>query len=191
MQSEMQIIKAPALRAGDKVAIVAPSSRPARPSELLRVQKVVEAMGFVPVLGKHLLATHGYMAGTDDERLADLSWALTDRSVSAVWTITGGYGALRLIDRLPYAEFKAAPKIFLGADDANLLVLALHQKTGVVTCHAPNLDRIDSALAAEKLQKFLLGQKASADNRTIKTINQFFGLFYLCTGGNAPRGRPC
>ncbi|MBU6455365.1 MAG: LD-carboxypeptidase, partial [Cyanobacteria bacterium REEB67] len=138
------MIKPRTLRARDKVALVAPSSRPARPSELARAKRVVSEMGFEPVVGKHALATHGYMAGTDEQRLADLSDALADPEIAAVWAITGGFGTIRLLDKLPYDTFKANPKIVLGCDDFNLILLSLYKKCGVVTLSAPNCDRIDN-----------------------------------------------
>jgi muramoyltetrapeptide carboxypeptidase len=149
------LIKPRALRGKDRVAIVAPASRPAKPSMIARAKRIVQDMGFEPVLGRHLLSTHGYMAGTDEERLSDFCHALTDPSIHAVWAITGGFGSIHLLDNLPYESFKENPKIVLGGDDVSHILLALYKKSGVVTLSAPNLDRIDSKEIFERVKKAL------------------------------------
>jgi len=112
-------------------------------------------MGFEPVLGRHLMSTHGYMAGSDDERFSDLSQALSDPSIHAVWAISGGFGSLHLLDRLPYESLRQNPKIILGADDISHILLAVYKKAGLVTLHAPNLDRIDNKEIFDRLKKAL------------------------------------
>ena len=149
------LIKPRALKSKDRVAIVAPSSRPAKPSVVARARRIVHDMGFEPVLGKNVLATRGYMAGTDEERLSDFAQALSDPAIHAVWALTGGFGAIHLLDKLPYETFKAHPKIVLGCDDFSHILLALHQMTGVVTFNAPNLDRIDNRDIFERVKKAL------------------------------------
>jgi len=149
------LIKPRALKSKDRVAIVAPSSRPAKPSVLARARRIVHDMGFEPVVGKNVLSTRGYMAGADDERLSDFAQALSDPSIHAVWALTGGFGAIHLLDKLPYETFKAHPKIVLGCDDFSHILLALHQKTGVVTLNAPNLDRIETREIFERVKKAL------------------------------------
>jgi muramoyltetrapeptide carboxypeptidase len=115
----------------------------------------VQDMGFEPILGRHLLSTHGYMAGSDEERVSDLVHALIDPSIHAVWAITGGFGSIHLLDKLPYESFKENPKIVLGCDDISHVLLALYKKCGVVTFSAPNLDRIDSKELFDRVRKAL------------------------------------
>ncbi len=145
--------KPPALKSKDKVALVAPASRPARPSVVKRSAAIIKEMGFTPVLGKNLLASHGFSAGTDRERLDDLGHALRDESIRAVWCITGGYGCLPLLADLPYGEFAASPKIVLGCEDASHLTLALHKRSGVVTFHGPNADRVVNRIIFERVKR--------------------------------------
>jgi muramoyltetrapeptide carboxypeptidase len=149
------LIKPRALRNKDRVAIVAPASRPAKPSIVARAKRIVHEMGFEPVLGRHLFSTRGYMAGSAEERLSDFCQALTDPSIHAVWAITGGFGSIHLLDKLPYESFKENPKIVLGCDDVSHILLALYKKSGVVTLSAPNLDRIDNKEIFERVKKAL------------------------------------
>ena len=66
------------------------------------------------MLGTNAYSRYGYLAGTDDQRLDDLNRALQETSIDAVWCIRGGYGAIRLLDRVDYAAIARRPKIFIG-----------------------------------------------------------------------------
>lgn len=149
------MIKPPHLKNKDLVAIVAPSSRPARPSDLRRAVAIVESMGLRARPGKSIFKTHGFSAGTDQERLSDLVEAFTDDEVRAVWSITGGYGALPLLPQLPYESIKKNPKLVIGFDDFSHLSLAVHVKTGLVTLHGPNLDKVNSKETFERVKRSL------------------------------------
>lgn len=137
-------IKPKALKTGDKVALLSPSGRPHNPAAVNRARAIVEKMGFKPVVGKNVLKIYGAMAGTDDERLSDFSDALSDDSIAGIFCITGGYGALHLVDKINWELLKRNPKVIAGSDDNCHILLAAHAMTGVVTFHAPNMDRISS-----------------------------------------------
>jgi muramoyltetrapeptide carboxypeptidase len=149
------LIKPRALKSKDRVALIAPASRPTKPSALKRAERIVHDMGFVPVVGAHALDTHGAMAGDDQARLSDIVTALEDDSIAAIWCLNGGYGSIRLLKDLPYDTFAKKPKILIGCDDNSHLLLALHQKSKVVTFHGSNLDRIDSKDAFDRFKKLL------------------------------------
>ncbi len=89
------------------------------------------------MLGTNAYSRYGYLAGTDDQRLDDLNRALQETSIDAVWCIRGGYGAIRLLDRVDYAAIARRPKIFIGFSDITALLNAITRQTGVVTFHAP------------------------------------------------------
>lgn len=161
------LIKPPSLKSKDRIALLAPASRPAKPSALKRAEAVVSAMGFVPVAGAHALDTHGAMAGTDQARLSDLATALEDDSIAAIWFLTGGFGSLHLIPDLPYDTFAKKPKIVLGADDTSHLLFAMHKQAHVVTFYGNNLDRIDSKAAVERMACFFSGRAYGAGSDDI------------------------
>jgi muramoyltetrapeptide carboxypeptidase len=125
------------LRPGDRVAVVAPSG-PVPPDRLAQGCARLRARGLEVTLGAHALARHGRTAGTDAERAADLTAAWCDDGVAAVLCARGGYGALRLLDRLDAAAFAAArPKAFVGSSDATVLHRWLARHAGVVTLYGP------------------------------------------------------
>lgn len=112
------------LREGDLVAVVAPASAWENRSELLRGVSALESWGLRVRLGDHVNDRHGYMAGTDADRAADLHAALTDPEVSAIICLQGGYGTPRLIPLLDEAAFRANPKAICGYSDITTLHLA-------------------------------------------------------------------
>src|SRR5512140_257450 len=89
----------PRLNSGDQVALVSPASPPRNRRVLVRGQKQLEGLGLRVVAGAHVLSEHGYLAGTDDERLQDLEAAFRDRAIKAIFCARGGYGVARILDR--------------------------------------------------------------------------------------------
>jgi muramoyltetrapeptide carboxypeptidase len=116
--------KPPRLREGDTVAVVAPASSWENRSELLRGVAGLEAWGLKVKLGAHVNDRHGYMAGRDADRAADLHAALADPEVRAIVCLQGGYGTPRLIPLLDAAAFAANPKAICGYSDLTTLHLA-------------------------------------------------------------------
>jgi muramoyltetrapeptide carboxypeptidase len=130
-------IRPPKLTAGSRVALVAPAGPLLERDDLRRAGELCTALGWVPVPGQHADAHHGYLAGTDAERLKDLNDALADPSLAAIWCIRGGYGLTRILAGVNYDAARRLPKVVLGFSDVTALLLALHQRTGLITFHGP------------------------------------------------------
>lgn len=146
------LVKPRALRPGDRVALVAPSSRPKSPSVVASAERIVRDMGFEPVLGKYVSATHGFMAGTDEQRLEDLAGFFADESIAGIFCLSGGYGATHLLPLLDYDAIGSAPKLFVGCDDNTVLLNALYERAGLVTFHGPNLDEVESLATFDRFR---------------------------------------
>lgn len=129
--------KPPRLQAGDKVGLIAPASA-VSPQQIDRAQHNIRGMGLVPVLGQHVTAVHGYLAGTDRERAADINAMFADPSIRAVFSISGGYGCARLLPLLDWKAIRASPKLLIGYSDITALHLAFAARAGFPTIHAPN-----------------------------------------------------
>ena len=127
----------PRLQPMARIALLAPSGRLLERDHLSRGAELCRALGFDPVLMPNAGKVHGYLAGTDEERLADLNAALTDPTIDAVWCLRGGNGMNRIVDRVDFAGFAANPKAVIGYSDITVLLLALTTETGVVTFHGP------------------------------------------------------
>jgi muramoyltetrapeptide carboxypeptidase len=133
------------LRAGDTVAIVAPASSWESRSELLRGVAGLEAWGLRVKLGDHVNDRHGYMAGRDVDRAADLHAALADPEVRAIVCLRGGYGTPRLIPLLDEALFAANPKAICGYSDLTTLHLAAQRWGNVISFYANGATGIGAA----------------------------------------------
>ncbi len=79
----------------------------------------------------------GYLAGSDERRAQELARAMVDPEIDAILCARGGYGAMRILDRLPWEAFAKEPKWLIGFSDVTALHLAAN-KMGVRSLHAPN-----------------------------------------------------
>jgi muramoyltetrapeptide carboxypeptidase len=118
------------------VGIVAPASPWENRSELLRAVAGLEAWGLQVKLGRHVNDRHGYMAGRDADRAADLHAMLADPEVRAVVCLQGGYGMPRLIRFLDEATFAANPKAICGYSDLTTLHLAAERFGNVISFYS-------------------------------------------------------
>jgi muramoyltetrapeptide carboxypeptidase len=133
-------IKPPALPERATIAVVAPASPPQIRSDTEQAIAYFEARGHTVVLGPNHRKVHGYLAGTDAERAADLEWALSEPGIDMVHTLAGGYGCARLY---PHIDWDAVgdPRIVCGFSDITALHLALAKHAGWVTFYGPNFSR--------------------------------------------------
>jgi muramoyltetrapeptide carboxypeptidase len=131
------VIRPPRLARGSRVALVAPAGPLLELDDLTRAQSLCRALGYEPALGRNTAERHGYFAGTDDQRLADLNDALRDPAIDAVWCIRGGYGTTRILDQLDFDALTRRPKPLMGYSDITAILNAVTRRTGVVTFHAP------------------------------------------------------
>jgi muramoyltetrapeptide carboxypeptidase len=102
------IQRAPPLTAGARIALVAPAG-PLADGAAERALNRVRAMGWEPQLGDHACGRHGYLSGTDDQRLADLNRALRSPENDAIWCLRGGYGTMRILDRIDWGAARTGP----------------------------------------------------------------------------------
>ncbi len=136
--SEMtsKLIQPPYLKAGDTVAIVAPSGiLKNREREVEQAITLLESWGLHTIVGKHLYSKSDHFAGTDDERCEDLQNVLDNPKISAIWCARGGYGTVRILDKLDYSKFKENPKWVIGYSDITALHNQVHNE-GFESLHA-------------------------------------------------------
>ncbi len=101
-------------------------------------KKRLEKRGFKVRFPQTLFRKNGYLAGSDQERAAEIMAAFNDPEVDAIFPGTGGYGTTRIVDDLDYEAIRRHPKVFIGFSDITALHIAINQKTGLVTFHTPN-----------------------------------------------------
>jgi len=127
----------PLLSPGARVALVAPAG-PLRGAEELDTSIAnARSLGWEPLPGAHVLARHGYLGGTDAERLQDFNAALAADDVDAVWCVRGGFGAMRLLPHVDWASLNRRPRALLGFSDVTALHAAASTRCELITYHAP------------------------------------------------------
>lgn len=124
-----------ALREGDTVAIVAPAG-PVEAERVLLLPALYRSSGLQARVYPGCHQRSGYLAGSDDIRLADLHAALADPGVAAIHCLRGGYGCMRLLDRIDTALVSSAAKLLIGYSDVTALH-ALWARAGLPSLHAP------------------------------------------------------
>ncbi len=129
-------VKPGMLRPGDTVGLVAPASGVDHQGYEKAIAHL-NAWGLKVKEGRHLLDKTGYLAGRDEDRVADLHEMYRDDEVKAIWCIRGGYGVTRILPLLDYRLIAAHPKPVIGYSDITALIHAIHLKTGIVGFHGP------------------------------------------------------
>jgi muramoyltetrapeptide carboxypeptidase len=144
----MRLIKPQKLNSGDVIGVISPASSPDDLTKINSGISYLEKLGYRVEVGKNVGQERGYLAGDDPQRLDDLHSMFKNKNVKAIFTVRGGYGSPRLLDKIDYNLIKNNPKIFVGYSDINALNLAFLEKTGLVSFSGPMVavdfyDKID------------------------------------------------
>lgn len=122
------------LQEGDQVAIVA-TARKTNVGELDYAINLLKKWNLVPVIGSSIGKSFHQFAGTDAERAEDFQQQIDDPDIKAIWCARGGYGTIRMLDKIDFSRLLKNPKWIVGYSD----VTALHtylQKNGIASLHA-------------------------------------------------------
>jgi len=145
------MIYPPYLKVGDTIGIVAPARKINR-NDVAFAIRWWEEKGFRIVFGKHLCAEHNQYAGTDEERLKDLQNMLDNNDIKAIFCARGGYGTMRIVDKLDFLSFNLEPKWICGFSDITVLHSHINKICNVATIHSAtpvsmngnNLDNLET-----------------------------------------------
>jgi len=147
-------IKPKVLKAGDILAIAAPSSSFEKEPFLRGVEKL-KSLGFKVMFQEDIFATRRYLAGTDERRSQELIGYLTDPSIKAILTARGGYGAGRILNKLDAAQSQFSPKVLLGYSDFTSILNYFGQMLGWVTFQGPCLAKDFDQLSPRGLESLV------------------------------------
>jgi len=136
-------MKPPALKKGDSVIVLSPSGR-VNEEKVRENSKILESWGLTVSFGKHAFSFFNKLAGKDENRLHDLQQALDNPNIKAIFCSRGGYGLVRIIDKLELSGFVKNPKWIVGFSDVTVLHNHIHTHTGIATLHAPMVNSYDS-----------------------------------------------
>lgn len=131
----MNLIKPKKLQKGDKIGLLSVSGYIDDAEKLKRAKSFFEDEGYEIALSDTCYKSFRYMAGEDFERANALNNMFLDDSIKAIVATRGGYGSIRILDKIDYNAIKDNPKIFVGYSDITALLLMIYKKTGLETFH--------------------------------------------------------
>lgn len=108
------------IQAGDLIAAVAPAGK-VQPERMMPAIHWLENRGYRVWQGEHLFGSCFQYSGTDEERTADLQSALDNPEVKAIIFARGGYGTIRIVEKLNFDAFTKFPKWLVGFSDITIL----------------------------------------------------------------------
>ncbi|HEY0156599.1 MAG TPA: LD-carboxypeptidase [Thermoanaerobaculia bacterium] len=179
-----RIIKPKRLAAGDTVGLVLPASAETTRDEVLLSKEQLELLGFKVAIGEHAFDRHGYFAGTDRDRAADVNRMFADDRIAGVVCYTGGWGSPRVLPYLDYDLIARKPKVLIGYSDITAMLNAIFQRTGLVTFHGPVGSSVFDAYTQENFRRAvmtaepagLLAQPAKKPDLLIDRVNRVVRL---------------
>jgi len=156
-QAQKKMIFPPNLKPGDTVGILA-TARKNLEDNLAPAKSWLQSWGLNVKIGKTIGLDYHQLAGTDDERAQDLQEMFDNPNIKAIWCVRGGYGTVRIIDKLDFTKFKKNPKWIIGFSDVT--VLHSHLNTmGFASIHAiMPVSTKATEEAKETLRKALFGE---------------------------------
>ena len=152
-------MKAPKhLESGDVIYMLSPAKSIER-GHVVYAKELFESWGFVVEISKNCTGRHDYFSGTDEERTSDLQLALNREDIKAIVCARGGYGAIRILDKLNWGSFQKAPKWFIGFSDITVFHHRIHQ-LGSMSIHAtmPLNFQNNSKAALQTLRSSMTGE---------------------------------
>jgi len=179
------MITPPYLKAGNKIAIIS-TARKVSPSEMEAAFSIFRSWGLQVVTGPHLFGQYNQYSGTDEERAADLQMMLDDKDIKAIVCARGGYGTVRIIDKINFGVFEQHPKWIVGYSDVTVLHSHIHTQFGIETLHAImpiNFAEEGSDTAIETLRKALFGEILQY-SVSPQLLNKHGNASGVLTGGN-------
>lgn len=176
-------IQPPYLKKGDKVAITCPAKK--LPEPMTDAIALLQSWGLEVILGETVEASYHQFAGDDDLRARDLQRFIDDDSIKAIIAARGGYGAIRMIDKVDFSRFATNPKWLTGFSDITILHTHLFANYGVQSIHGQMPINIPDASkhSLDTLRRALFGEPLSYEF-TSHGINRSGEANAILIGGN-------
>ena len=160
------------LKKGDKIALIAPSGAIQDENLIKKGVELFKKAGFelipFPTCSKKYLT----FAGKDEEKLSDIQNAFKNKEIKAILCARGGYGAIKLINKINYKTIKNNPKIFCGLSDITTLLLYINKKCNIPTFHTSMLSQlIENKNIEDFIQTVNLEKEEILPNEHFLSIN--------------------
>ena len=143
------------LKKGDTIGLIGVSGamRPSTRENVELIADKVKGLGFQVKLDESVGQVYGYLSGPDQVRADAINRMFADPDVDAVYCVRGGYGTLRILDRLDYDLIRKNPKPFIGYSDITSVHIALNMRCGLVTFHGPMPSSDDLSSEADSFSR--------------------------------------
>lgn len=171
LESDLPLIP-PYLKKGDTIGITSPAGYITM-EEIQPAIKCIGNWGFKIKIGETIGKRDFTYGGNDEERAKDLQQMLDDRHIKAIMCARGGYGAIRIIDKLKWEKFKIKPKWIIGFSDVTVIHSHLNENLGIASIHSKmcnsfpdDWDKADPVQVEtiNSIQKALKGEKMKYDS---------------------------
>lgn len=149
------------IREHDTIGIVS-TARKISLEEIKPAINLLKGWNLKVKIGKTIGLENHQFAGTDEQRVKDFQAMLDDETIQAIWCARGGYGTVRIIDKLNFSKFKTHPKWIIGYSDVTVLHNYINN-LGFESLHATmpiNVNK-NSVEALQSLQNALFGTPMS------------------------------
>ena len=179
-----KMIRPPFLNLGDKIGIVAPARKIGR-KELEPSFEIIRSNGFEVVYTNSLFLEDNQFAGNDNVRTDDLQQMLDDESIKAIMFARGGYGSVRIIDKIDFSKFVVKPKWLIGYSDITVFLNHVVRNLGIQTLHAsmPVNFTENTKSALESLFNVIVGKLPNYEFEKY-SLNRTGNAEGILTGGN-------
>ncbi len=177
----------PPLKKGETLGVIAPAGQLQDKTYFTNGIKILNEMGFQVKFPMDLWPGTEYLADSDDNRGREFNDFVKDSDTKGLISLRGGYGCLRMLDRIDLSLITHHPKILVGFSDITILQNYLYEKTGLVSLHGPVLTSLGGASSEtlESFFNFLTGKWSnSIGGADIEVLKNGPGIVAPLVGGN-------
>lgn len=151
----MQPTKFPSIiTPSQKVRVIAPSGALRERERFEQGLKIWRDRGYELTMPDDLSQPWGYLAGTDEHRCQQFVEAWNDPDCVAIACARGGYGSMRLLEKLDWQELSDRPKWLIGFSDITALLWGLVKQKGIGGLHAPVITTLGNEPVRSQQQLF-------------------------------------
>lgn len=148
----MNLIKPKKLNKGDIIGILALSGAIEDKETILRAKKYFEDKDYKVVLSENIFDKNRYLAGTDEKKVEELHKFFANPEIKMILCARGGYGSIRLLNKIDFDLIRNNPKIFAGYSDVSAIESMILTKTGLITFYSP---MASSDFGKEEISEFV------------------------------------
>lgn len=171
-----------------KIRVISPSS-PVSKDKIQKSKKFIESLGFDVELSKNSLKKEKYLSGSDEERANDLIEAFSNKSVDIIWISRGGYGSIRLLEKIKDLNVNGN-KILIGYSDATALFSHFSKFKNILLLYGPSFSELfdknqysqKSLFSAIKKEPFSINCKGEKEIKHLQILGGCLSIIVSLLG---------